>query len=356
MQRLHARYPFLDTAREAVQDAAVDLAELVARSDSPVVDRAEERVRTALLEGTVGDLHRTPRVELLSYPVARVIVSLVDERALTRAYARAEAETAFRRFSQELAGGSDLKSVGGDPLTLDRLLAEFDLSRAVDVVEAGAAYRVAVGPYLELSAGVDGDAWALVERELADGRVPVDGEELLTLLRGAVEDRVAGGLPLSVPKPIAEGLTDEVAAVRDALADLHVRTDLDVVAPELFPASVTRLVERLRDGEHLADHERFALAAFLAATGCTPAEATALCEVADTDEGDLLARQVAAVRDGDAPGMYAPPSFETMDAYGILADEDAASDEFAHPLSYYEAMLDRADEVADWRERADVGG
>jgi len=106
MNRLHARYPFLSSAREAVEASDVDLAAVV-RRDGEVVDRAVGRVENALDGGTVGEPHRRTRVELLSYPVARVLVSLVDEHVLTRKYARAEAQTAYDRFREEQSAMTD---------------------------------------------------------------------------------------------------------------------------------------------------------------------------------------------------------------------------------------------------------
>ena len=77
MEPRHARYPFLEGAREAVRAADVDLAEIATAGRGPVLTRALERVRNAIDHGVVGDPHPTLRVELLSYPLARVLVSVV---------------------------------------------------------------------------------------------------------------------------------------------------------------------------------------------------------------------------------------------------------------------------------------
>jgi len=353
MQRLHARYPFLDVAREAVEDAAVDMGELVAREDAPAVERAVARVTSALAGGTVGEPHRSNRVELLSYPVARVLVSLVDQTVLTRAYARAEAATAHERFVAEITDDSQLRSTAGERLTLDRLLREFDLAGTVQDVPDG-DYRIDVGAYLRLSTRFDDDRWALTRRALADGTVPVETDELLELLRGAVEERVAPGLPLSVPDPIAAALADEVATIRDELADLEIAADLDAVVPDRFPPCMTHLVATLREGESLPDHSRFAVASFLASIGADGEDAVALCGITNTEEGTALRRQLGAVRGDEGPTMYAPPSCETMDAYGDCVNKDDLCAEIAHPLSYYEQRLDDG-EYDDWRETGSAG-
>ena len=117
MEPLHARYPFLRSAREAVAAAEVDLAEVVT-GEQAVVERAMERIEGALEDGRIGEQHRRVRVEVLSYPVARVLVSLVDEHVLTRKYARAEAATAHERFEADRQGTA-LKSSRRQRLGLD---------------------------------------------------------------------------------------------------------------------------------------------------------------------------------------------------------------------------------------------
>ena len=118
MERLHARYPFLEASREAVEAADVDLAALVA-AGGPAVERGSERVRRALLEGTtVTEEPRaySDRAELLSYPVARVLVSLLDVPGAVEKYAAAESalvgapqlDVGLEVLDEPLAGGRGL--------------------------------------------------------------------------------------------------------------------------------------------------------------------------------------------------------------------------------------------------------
>ena len=125
--------------------------------------------------------------------------------------------------------------------------------------------------------------------------------------------------------------------------------DVDAVVPERFPPCMTALVDRLRAGESLPAHSRFSVASFLATVGADGEDAVALCGVANTEEGAALRRQVAAVRADGGPPMYAPPTCETMDAYGDCVNKDDLCAEISHPLSYYERRLEEG-EYEDWRE------
>ncbi|MFB6163688.1 MAG: DNA primase regulatory subunit PriL [Haloarculaceae archaeon] len=362
MKALHARYPFLAAAREAVEAEGVDLATLVA-TDEAVVERGLERVEWALTEGTVGEPHRRTRVELLSYPVARVLVSLVDEHILLRRYTRAEAHAAYERFAEELAATRQFQSTRTERLERADLLAEFDLVDSVHERESGAAepFAVDVGAYLELAAGEWGDEWRLVNRPLADGRIPVDDDELMVLLRRAVQRRVADGLPFQVPDAIADELTDEVERVRELLSDLDLTREIDTVVPELFPPCMKHLLDAVQKGEHLEHHSRFAIAAFLTGIGMTTDEIVELFQVNPGFGEEQTRYQVDHIRGATSPTEYSTPACATMQSYGDCVGKDDVCTEVineSHPLNYYEHRLDQADEdeLADWREQGETDG
>lgn len=350
MRPLHARYPFLRSAREAVEAADVDLVEVVTHDDQ-VVERAMDRIERTLDEGIVGEQHRRTRVEVLSYPVARVIVSIVDEHVLTRKYARAEAATAHERFEYELGRSSELRSRERERVTLGTLLEEFGISDAVRGTSD--RYLVDVGTYLDLAADKRGDEWRLVNRALQDGEVPLEEPELLTLVRQAVRKRVEDGLPLSVPDAITEELTAECERVRELLADLDLMQDIDTVVPDLFPPCMRYLLDQIQKGEHLAHHSRFAIATFLTSIGMSTDEIVELFQVNPGFGEEMTRYQVDHVRGDTSPTQYSTPSCATMQSYGDCVNMDDLCERISHPMAYYERKLDDADEdeLVDWREQ-----
>jgi DNA primase large subunit len=349
MKQLHARYPFLQSAREAVDSMDVAIVEIV-RTEDAVVERAVERIDGALEDGVVGEPHRRPRVELLSYPVARVVVSLVDEHVLTRKYANAEARTAHERFEYDLNRSVEFKSTQREQLTLDTLLREFDITGAVRETQEG--YAVDVGTYLGLAADKRGDEWRLVNRELADGEVFLGSGELLVMVRQAVKQRIASGLPLAVPDEIAAELDEPREQVAKALAELDLMRDIDTVVPELFPPCMRSLLDQVQKGEHLAHHSRFAIASFLTSIGMTTDEIVNLFQVNPGFGEEATRYQVDHIRGETSPTEYSTPSCATMQSYGDCVNMDDLCETIAHPMAYYEAKLDDADEdeLVDWRE------
>jgi DNA primase large subunit len=373
MDALDAKYPFFAAAREAVADAAVSLPELVA-ADAPAVERGRERVERALMDGTVesesggfpGDSAYDVQAELLSYPIARILVSLLDSEPAIEKYAAAEAATAVARVREDLATDDELRSVSAPTVSLDDVLAEFDLADAVrpesprPASGAGsgrspAHYWVDVGPYLRLTSPSWGPSWRLVNRALADGAVRVSREELLDALEAAVEERVREGLPfeLAAGEGIAAELEDGVADLKRLLSERSYAGPADVVAPDLFPPCMTNLIEKAERDVDLAPPESFALMAFLVGIGMTPDEVVAFC--ADTSlDAEGIRYQTEYLKD-DRGTQYPPPTCETLANYGICHNEDDHMQVAVDPLAYYEKRVEAADEITDWREREGGG-
>lgn len=368
---LDARYPFFETARTAVQETDVALPTLIAE-DAPAVERGRERVERALMEGTTApeDPHAwQPRDELLSYPIARILVSLIDAPAAVEKYAEAEAATAYDRFTDDFETGDDgLRSTPSERVTLDRFLREFDLADDVrpetasgrgSRTQAGGEdrYWIAVGSYLRLTDD-RGERWRLVNRELADGEVRVTQDELYRLLRVAVRRRVADGLPFDVTASsggpdLAAELESEVAHLRDLLAERDSVGDIDTVVPDLFPPCMTDLLERAQRGADLSPQGSFALLAFLTGIGMDLEETLAFCRDTSLDP-EAIRYQTEYLRD-DGGTQYPPPSCETLHEYGLCDNEDDHWDVSSHPLVYYKKTLAAADdeELAEWQASAD---
>ncbi|MFD1685257.1 DNA primase [Halobellus litoreus] len=383
MDPLYARYPFFDGAREAVREADISPAALITE-DAPAVDRATERVKRALMEGTVAAEEPSrwdDREKLLSYPIARILVSLIETPAAVEKYATAEAATARERFETDFAADDDFQSTGRRRASLDDVLREFDLADAVrperDRVGAERAgrggrrgggrggrgpthYWVGIGPYLELADADWGERWRLVNREVADGEVRISAEHLSRLLEAAVERRVAEGLPFEVRgtdggDALAEALESAVSELRGLLDD-HDAVDprrVDTVVPALFPPCMRTLVRRAREGEALSDHAEFSLVSFLVALGMDRGDVATLLDVSpESEAGARIETRVEYLTERDGT-QYPPPSCATMKEYGTCVDPDERCETISHPLSYYTDAIRDAGDVRDWRETAE---
>lgn len=350
MDALAARYPFLESARAAVEAADVDIVDVISREHSPIITRAISRIEGAITEGRVPDPIRDSRVELLSYPVARVLVSLVDDPALTDRYALAEARRAFDLYNADREVASDMRSNRGNRLSQTQLLSEFDLATAITEQEEG--FAMAVPSYLKLASQLRDRRWRLINRHVANGNVPLAQAELDELLREAIRERIAEDLPLQVPDAIAESLTPHANRIEELLADVVIPTDIDRVVPEAFPPCLTELIAHMQADDEQAELPSFVVVAFLSAIGLSPQHVVDYLAPDSPTRAETLRYQAKHIHGGNSATAYPPPSCRTMESLGLCVDDPDRCLEAGHPLNGYRQRLEGYSESRDWREQS----
>jgi len=350
-----ARYPFFEEARDEVERQADGFADVV--SDA-VLERAEERIELAVREGRVGDITRDRRVELFSYPVARAVVSVVDEYPVTRRYAWAESVTARGRLKDDLneeekrkRSRKETSPIGASDdarLVFDDVVKEFSMT----VEEHDEDYVMEVGDFLELASGMSDEEWKLVNRSVEDGWVRVTREDVLELAREAVRQRVAADLPLDVPDEVRELVAPAVEGVREVVAEADITTEIDRVEETEFPPCMKTLLAEVRDGKHLEHHSRFAITSFLTNIGMKTDEIIDTYEVNPGFGEEMTRYQTDHIRGDTGPTEYTCPSCATMVTYGDCRNKDDLCETISHPLGYYRKKLDELDDEEDAQEES----
>lgn len=333
MDALLARYPFLESAREAVRDEAPPIDELLETgSRSAALDRAIDRLENALTGETVGDIHADTEVEVLSYPLARILVSLIDDRRVTRRFTNAEARTATIRIRNDL----EATQPPTHAIARAHVLDEFEL----EVEDLGDGLGIDVTRYLQLSSELEGSRWRLVNRPVHDGLVRITEDELFNVIEAAVRVRVGDGIPLEVPPHLADALEDATRAIERRLGHTKLPDSFDRIDPSLFPPCMQALLGRVEAGDRLSSHSRFALVTFLTSIGLSPADLDAVIE----NEVPVELRTMAeAVIGEEGPTQFPPGSCETMVAFGDCIDPDELCSQITNPLAYYDAALAEPD-------------
>lgn len=325
-----ARYPFLDAAKEAVTDSGSSLERILGEEGrSAAVDRAIERIERALSSDTVGEPRRDDEVELLSYPLARIIVSLVDDRRVTNRYVQAEGRTAAQRFEEDRQRTQD------NNLAIDQqwIFDEFDL----EVREGADGFALAVVDYLSLVEELSDDRWRLVNRPLDEGWVSLSESEFPRLFEAGVRTRISRDLPLAVPEEIAERLKGPVEEIQSAVGAIRLPEEFSIIDPAAFPPCMVALIEQTEAGETLSPSSRYALASFLTSLDLAPEELNRVIEEPIAEE---LTQMANAVGGDEGPTQFPPGSCETMVAYGDCVNKDELCARIEHPLEYYEKRLE----------------
>ncbi len=319
-------YPFTQEAAERVRSMGYSLESLIGKTSfKSVRSRAAERVQGAI-SGSIPERQANTDAEhlaeLLSYPLARVMVSCLDDSILLRRYALAEAKLAFKRMQNErqelilLANDLGLHPQGSGP------------------------WKLYFAEYIRAAHRMHSPKWKLVNRDLQEGYLTVTEEELKRLMEEAVREKVLKGLPLTVDEVVCAKLEEYLAPLRGELEIVKARqkVDLGKVEEGAFPPCIKKMLAEVARGANLAHSARFALVSFLLQINMTVEEVIRLfCTSPDFDE-ERTRYQVEHIA-GATGTQYKPPSCATMTTYGNCPGEDELCRRIRHPLSYYERSV-----------------
>jgi DNA primase large subunit len=354
MPRLLAKYPFLPAASERVDEEA-DLDELVAdRAYGPARRMATERLVAAVEDAEV-DLPEPATDadalnQLLSYAVARVMISVLEDDHVLRRHALAEAERSSRFLAREdpdvllrAAGALDvpLEPVGGD--------------------EAG--YELHFADYLRWATEIKNKEWKLINQPLEDGTIVLPQERAARLLEEAVKDHVEADLPLPVPEDLADPLEEHLEPVREAAEERRSAFgDVDEfgeVDMDAFPPCMQTIIDQLQSGEHVSHSGRFAACAFLSNVGMDADEIIEVFSKTPDFDEEIARYQIEHITgEGSASGEeYTTPNCGTMKTHGICYEPDKwckhtrddGTQSVTNPLSYYRWALNRK----EWARQQD---
>jgi len=325
-------YPFSREAAARVEETGYSLEGLLEEPNPQprlarlVKRRATERVLGAV-RGEISDERAHPLAELLSYPLARVMVSCLNDDLLTRRYALAEAKLASRKMGTESLQ--------------DLILLARDLDVFPQTDQAG--LRVHFSDYLKGAARLHSPGWKLVNRSLEAGWVALTGSELARLLEERAKDRVGRGLPLPVPPAICQRLRPDLDRIEEVLSAKRAeeKVDLGEVTEDAFPPCIRGFLAQVAKGANLAHTARFALTTFLLAVGMTVDEVVGVFNTSPDFDEEKTRYQVEHIA-GRGGTAYKPPSCATMATYGNCPGEDRLCRWINHPLSYYERKVKRS--------------
>jgi len=318
-------YPFTQAAAEHVRSLGYSLDNLLGKTSfKGVRGRAAERVAGAI-SGTVPDKKANTDVEhlteLLSYPLARVMVSCLDDAILLRRYALAEAKLAYKRMQTE---------------------PEFtDLAEDLGIHPRGAGpWKLYFAEYIRAATRMHSPKWKLTNRDLEGGYLTVTEEELKRLLEEVIREKVLKGLPLPVDEHVCQDLAEYLGPLRSELEIIRSRqkADLGAVEEGAFPPCIKKMLVDVAKGTNLAHTARFALVSFLLQINMNVEEVMALFNTSPDFDEEKTRYQVEHIA-GASGTKYKPPACATMATYGNCPGEDELCRKIHHPLSYYERRM-----------------
>ncbi len=332
--------PFTKSAAQYVDSSDVKLLDVVHNPFiyGRVVSRAESRITQALL----GDIEKPKfaqdeevrmEEELLSYPVARLLLSCIGDRYAIRRYALKEAKSSTE-FLKDVLYEMDTKT---QSVFLSLLASELGLE--VGSAEENGLF-MPLSFYLRYASHIHEPEWKLVNRHVANGMVLVQSRELMRLMQEAIRAKVEDGMPLEVPPEICKRLLVYIGRIKEILAERKAMFEqVHVRGPErIYPPCMREAMRLVREGMNLPHSQRFALTSFLLTIGWSVEEVARLFASSPDFDERLATYQIEHIA-GATGTRYTPPSCATMQTYGNCIGKDKSCAGVSHPLTYYRRQL-----------------
>lgn len=319
----YSKYPFLQEASAFVKDKGYSIESIVSgRAFERVRLMAKKRVMDAITGEPSGDQGSgQPEIELLSYPVARMMVAIVADPYLSKRYAVWESKRASALLASE--DEDILITIGKD----------FGITTRVD----NRSLIVHFTDYLRYSSSMKDMSWKLINRRIEKGSVFIPRDSYARLLEEAIRDKVQSALNVQVPEALSTPLEPYLIEIRDALNKLKAERNMSTngeVSQDAFPPCMSYLLSELQKGTNLPHTARFGLTSFLANIGLDKDKIMDLYRMAPDFREDLTRYQVEHICGGTGT-EYTCPSCKTMITYGNCYGKNKMCEWVTHPLSYY---------------------
>jgi DNA primase large subunit len=324
-----ANYPFLSESASYLREHGPTLDELLTDiAYERTRARGKDRVMEALSETTIsppGIMTEADSLsELLSYIMARILVSSVNDPYLIRRYALAEAKSTGTRLE-----GEDLDFV-------------VDVARelGLDVILENGMCTIHFIHYLRNTSQMRSKPWKMANQDLKSGYVTLSKTRLARVVQQALQMRIESELPQNVNEDILKTLNRyivDITKVVEEKKNTFKAQDFGKVRVTKLPPCMRAMLARVQAGENLPHSGRFALTAFLHSIGMSSEEILKLFGTSPDFDQEKTRYQIEHITGKISGTEYTPPECSTMKSYGICFDEDrlCRKEWMTHPLKYY---------------------
>lgn len=289
----------------------------------------------ALMDGIVSpESDFATEIEILSFPVARVMIAHIEDDFLKRRYALAEAKR------------------------VDLLLGEEDDGKLLEIAKTSLGWRVErrsykrgmtqvltihFADYLRNAVGFHDDHWKLVNRRMSNGWVVLEKRELARLVSEEVRAKIDRDLE-NIPKVDLNEVAPRLAGRAEEVRQILVKRKASLRAEELpqniiveaYPPCIRRLYDNLLAGQHIPHMGRLTLTSFLLSIGMKPEDLVKLY-TSVSDFSETLTRyqveHIAGLRGSRT--KYTPPKCDTIKTHNLCPEPDEICQRVRHPLTYY---------------------
>jgi len=327
-----AMFPYTGTVRNYVA-AHPDQYDLPVILKSPFYEmvrvRGKERTLSALNDMEIGTRKLSTddecRQEILSFAVARMIISVIGDRFLVNRMAVTEGK----------AAGALL---GRNHGLIMPMANEFGIEPVEDA-EGNGTYSVHFTSFLKYSSKMRSPDWKLLYQRMKKGNVAVDRQRLIRLIEQAVTDHLSERLPPYTDE-IRQALSAEVQEVAAALNEKKAefqKNSLGDISEDRYPPCMKEILRQIQTSQNVPQMGRFAIVTFLHAIGMTAEQIFDLFSAVPDFRADRTRYQIEHITGKISSTEYSVPECSTMKSYGICYNPDSLCNMewMKHPLTYY---------------------
>jgi len=326
-----ATYPFISLASQLVKELEESLGiSAILSPESEVLRRSIERIREAVYSRITSTYKKDLDVEILSHPVALLLMKHMSNARLINVYAEAEKNRVLVNLLKE----DHEKLVG---LAVDGF--NWHVKREKNYL------LIRFDDYLRTSVNILDSRWKLVNRKLVNGYVELSRKDFSRLLAEAYRTRILERANqamdvqvLSALKAIIEELDREFQGFLPKINTSV--TYIDEYEPSALPPCILKLLEDAEQGKNLPHMARFTLATFLISIGKGPEELLDVFrKMPDFDESKTLYHLRHIAGEIGSRTRYTPPSCATLRTFNLCVADDDICQRVKHPLTYYNKKL-----------------
>jgi len=326
-----AKYPFTPQTAEHVQALDLKITELEGSEYAQVLNRAEKRIEEAILYAQVGDQQRNDEIEILSFPIAVMMVSTTKDQFIKRRYALAEAKRAYNLLKQE----------NKEKVTQ---IADTFHWKIRPAKAAAADYALHFADFLRNTTNFNETKWKLVNRTVLNGEVLLTKDEAARLLAEEVRRHIEEKLETKIGLELPQGITNRVERLQQLYASRKGKMRLEEIPKEIvldaFPPCIHQLYNTVLSGRHISHIGRFALTSFLINSGMTVNNVVDLFRSLSDFNERMTRYQAEHIAGGrGSRTRYIPPKCDTLRTHGVCPGMDEICRRIRHPLAYYRRKL-----------------
>ncbi|MBR1369768.1 hypothetical protein RJ53_09895 [Methanocalculus chunghsingensis] len=312
-----AHYPFLKETQKIIADRGLSILSITQNRESRIyLEAAVNRIREAT---QIRDTQRYSEAEdafldIVSYGLARILISCIKNRTGIGLLARFEADRAL--YFVQLEQNSNLRN---------------HLFRELGMPSGGGS--IPFIKYVELSSTLREERFRLVNRDLWNGMVLVSHDDEVILLRERIRTLLIDQLPLDLPKTVCSDLEPYVKDVENIIGE-RITLEYGDVDEAGFPPCIRALYDAAGEGRPISHSGRFALTTFLHTIGMETTGIISLFSGGSGFDLEMTSYQVNHIISQGDEG-YTTPSCATMRTHGICIGKNKSCEQVNHPLSYY---------------------